>query len=405
VRQTFKQYHKPTAAEFEALWQEAWIVFDASAILGLYRDSAHVVDEALKVIDAAKARLWLPYQVGLEYQTNRANVESDLFRAHNIIRKEIETKITDMLALSATNRHPFLSDAISKRVETFSKNVNKLLGRAAEASDASRLRDRIKTVRNQIDAAFETIGAPLTAAETDAIFAEGKRRYERRVPPGFADKAKDSSEIAQYGDLILWKQMIAHAKSTGRSIIFVTNDRKEDWWWFARGSILGPLPQLRSEFEEQSGQQYYSYSMEEFIKHAVPVFLKRKPTKKAEEDSATSERAESALFQKHAENAAGAWHQVSPTTEQLLSAQVTSSLAAALRGWQPPSLDPGLIAAFNALSKERISPELERAIRALSNIQVTPELLNLIRRFQDEAERAEKARALGVEQERGKLDK
>jgi hypothetical protein len=374
VQELFKQYYRPTDAAFRYLWEQAWIVFDTSALLGCYRDSSHIVDEALKVVETLQDRLWLPHQVALEYHNNRANVESDLLKAQSNIRKETERAINDILAACAANRHPFLADEVSKRVEQFSKAAFKLL-RNADASDAERLRERMQSVQQKLESAFSNIGKPFSATELDAICLEGKVRYEKRIPPGFLDNPKDASEKAKYGDFVLWKQMITQSKTTERPVLLVTNDRKEDWWWLGRGGkMLGPLPQLRVEFEQESTQQYYSYTMEGFVKYAVPRFLNRRPSKRAEEDAATSERAEQALLEKHSEIAAIAWNSLAPTAAGRLNA----TLAEALRGWQPASVSPQAVAALDAISRSQMNAELEKAARALAQTTITPELLKVI---------------------------
>jgi hypothetical protein len=75
-----------------------------------------------------------------------------------------------------------------------------------------------------------------------AISGEGAARYEGRVPPGYQDRNKtgssntdDPDEVSagganRYGDLIFWKESLAHAKIAGAGgIIILTNDRKNDW--------------------------------------------------------------------------------------------------------------------------------------------------------------------------------
>ena len=57
---------------------------------------------------------------------------------------------------------------------------------------------------------------------------EGQIRYDNLIPPGFRDSAKVGE--AKYGDLFVWKDIIAIAKEKNTNIIFVCNDTKEDWW-------------------------------------------------------------------------------------------------------------------------------------------------------------------------------
>jgi PIN like domain len=71
----------------------------------------------------------------------------------------------------------------------------------------------------------------------------GANRFAGSIPPGFKDAYKKGSRgqpIEQndqapansnrYGDLIFWKELIAHAKTVdAKSVVLLTNDRKNDW--------------------------------------------------------------------------------------------------------------------------------------------------------------------------------
>jgi hypothetical protein len=48
MREAFKHFYEPTDEEIDRLWDEAWFVFDTSALLGLYRESAAIIDELFK---------------------------------------------------------------------------------------------------------------------------------------------------------------------------------------------------------------------------------------------------------------------------------------------------------------------------------------------------------------------
>src|SRR5579862_1958585 len=110
MREMFRHYYRPSADEFAALWRDAWVVFDSSALLGFYRDSTNIVDETLKVAEAARDRLWLPFQVALEYHENLANTESSLFIAQGDIKKSVDAGLKSIELNLANSRHPFLRD-------------------------------------------------------------------------------------------------------------------------------------------------------------------------------------------------------------------------------------------------------------------------------------------------------
>lgn len=58
-----------------------------------------------------------------------------------------------------------------------------------------------------------------------------------------------------------------YAKEKSKSIIFVSSDRKDDWYLKSNGLCYGPLPALIKEFYEYTGQTIYLYSLEQFLFH------------------------------------------------------------------------------------------------------------------------------------------
>lgn len=58
-----------------------------------------------------------------------------------------------------------------------------------------------------------------------------------------------------------------YAKEKSKSIIFVSSDRKDDWYLKSNGLCYGPLPALIKEFYEYTGKNIYLYSLEQFLFH------------------------------------------------------------------------------------------------------------------------------------------
>ena len=110
------------------------------------------------------------------------------------------------------------------------------------------------------------------------IYNLGKKRFEQDIPPGYMDK--DKQGIRKYGDLILWFQVIDKAKETDKSIILVTDDRKEDWWTRHRGKTIGPKAELIDEMISKANVSFYLYQTDPFMENAKK-FLNKQVKKKA----------------------------------------------------------------------------------------------------------------------------
>lgn len=55
------------SAMSEKVWKDGIIVFDTNVLLNLYRYSEEARDELLELMKSFQKRLWMPYQVGLEF--------------------------------------------------------------------------------------------------------------------------------------------------------------------------------------------------------------------------------------------------------------------------------------------------------------------------------------------------
>ncbi len=118
------------------------------------------------------------------------------------------------------------------------------------------------------------VGHPYPSERYGTIYKEGKDRYAREVPPGYEDKSNNPSDTDQFGDLVLWFQLLDFAKSEKRPIILVTDDAKEDWWLKVAGERIGPRPELVAEFLQAGGSSsFYMYSTEQFLTFANEYLL------------------------------------------------------------------------------------------------------------------------------------
>ena len=102
------------------------------------------------------------------------------------------------------------------------------------------------------------------------IYEEGKERFDKKIPPGYQDliNKKEKGQRHIYGDLIIWKELIKEIKKTKKQIIFVTDDRKEDWWSKHNGKTIRPREELIKEFYKETGIRILIYQADVFIKYA-----------------------------------------------------------------------------------------------------------------------------------------
>ncbi|MHB1325516.1 MAG: PIN domain-containing protein [Thermoleophilia bacterium] len=269
MKNIFKGYYSPTTEEFEYLWKNCWFLVDANILLNLYRYSPKAKETLIDILSKIKERLWLPHQAALEYQRNRLEEISKHNLAYDEVSKYLDKthdKIKGNL-LSNYGRHPFIKVENSLgKIENLFTEIQTELGEQ-KAQHPKLLDDDV--IRTTITELFDgKVGLAYSDDELEKIYTQGQKRYKNEKPPGFADQLTKKGN-KKYGDLVLWLQIIAKAKELQKPIIFITDDRKEDWWYKFKGRSIGPRPELIEEIISESGiTMFYMYQADQFMKYA-----------------------------------------------------------------------------------------------------------------------------------------
>jgi hypothetical protein len=272
MRNTFPGYYRPTEDEFAELWTQCLFVLDANVLLNLYCYSQETRDELIGILGALYDSIWLPHQAALEYHRHRLGIINQQAKAYQDIQKlsrDVQEEFTKRIrTLLRRGRHPFIAvDSVLEKLNSafteICENFDELEQRHPDffADDPI-----LEAVTNLFEG---KVGSAYTPEQLQEIYAEGKVRYtqEPKIPPGYEDASKDG-DAKQYGDLVLWFQVIDQAKATGKPIILVTDDRKEDWWWRSYGKTHGPRPELVNEITRKANVGFYMYSADPFMEYA-----------------------------------------------------------------------------------------------------------------------------------------
>lgn len=279
MRKVFKEHFPASKDEIKKLWELAIFSVDANVVLNLYRYSEETQMKILNVLSylAKIKRLWISYQVAHEYLKNRLTVIKKQKDAYSELLKKLEQDKNSIKAnLESHKRHPYLQIENLKNLFSDAFNSTEELIKKMSESHPDLTHD--DPVLERVSEIFDgIIGKEPTHEEYDAIYKEGKKRYDKEVPPGYADLAekKNDPEQSLYGDLLIWKQIISHAKNQKKDIIFVTDDLKEDWWLKHNGRTISARPELMKEFNLQTNSQsILIYKPEQFL-HYSEVYLQQ----------------------------------------------------------------------------------------------------------------------------------
>ncbi|VVN16715.1 hypothetical protein PS662_04136 [Pseudomonas fluorescens] len=286
MKSSFTGYYAPTTEQYEVLWKDALFVLDTNVLLNLYRLPTLARDELIGVLELLKDRLWIPHQVGLEFQRGRLTVianerkstEEALSAAQNVVgqvKSKVEGLQIDKRGLGIESK-PLL-DELERSNQKLIDAITAIHNSQLDVSSTDVVRQKLDLLLDQ-----KVGSAPSSQQDLDALVSDGEERFNNKIPPGFADSDKDKNPNDAYfiydhikyqrkfGDLILWKQLLHHVKETKvKKVLFITADRKEDWWWREQGKTIGPHPELMREIKREGEVElFWMYSSVQFVEHA-----------------------------------------------------------------------------------------------------------------------------------------
>ena len=282
MKSAFHGYYAPSVGDLDAIWGDGLVVLDTNILLDLYRVPEVTRAKIMDMLGSWQGRLWIPHQVGIEFQSRRLPTIAEVFRKAESVPAEIHAKFLAFRKhiddLELQNRGcPEVAELIGEMVAIEAKiaeMTNRALAGALEPGGEDPILAAID------DLLKDAVGLPPESQDAlKKIYLEGEKRYAVGMGPGYEDSKKAQSDSPrymagglvyekQYGDLVLWKQLLAHASQNKvNAVLFITKDVKKDWWQIAPGKgRLAPLPELCQEiFREAGVEKFWMYTLEDAL--------------------------------------------------------------------------------------------------------------------------------------------
>ena len=267
MKTKFPGYYSTPEESLSEIWssESTLFVFDTNCLLNLYRCEEQTREDILKVMETIANRIWIPFQVGLEFQKNRrVIINSSIESLENIKEALTNIYMQNMLDHGKVKRALYnkLSDGISKLQDSLKKPIDSFI--ESEIDTRIKSKQTISShdfIRDAIDKIIGVnIGDIPTQEAIDEIDKEGEQRYLKKIPPGFKDSTKKDityhSGIAfqdKFGDLYLWKELITKAGDEHiKNVVLISDDTKDDWLFKYKNTTHGPLESLKTEICQQS---------------------------------------------------------------------------------------------------------------------------------------------------------
>ncbi|MCT7954309.1 PIN-like domain-containing protein [Laspinema palackyanum] len=279
MKKLFPGYYSLNQEQFKELWENCIFVFDTNILLNLYRYSKNTRNDFTNnILRKIEERLWIPHQVALEFQEKRLTlIESQQTQIDTIKSKWEKHKtafLGDIRKFYSVNPKSLIG-RLDKELLEYLNTKNSLIYEKLELTKHDAIRDIV-------DELFHgKIGEIPAKGTLMDIYKDGQERYKIKYPPGFCDHyKKEKSKYPpylykemefkrEYGDLILWKELLKEVESRNwKHIIFITDDEKEDWWNINSGKTIGPRLELIQEMDEAGVSLFYMYNSKGFIRFA-----------------------------------------------------------------------------------------------------------------------------------------
>ncbi|MEO2212148.1 PIN-like domain-containing protein [Paenibacillus amylolyticus] len=274
MKKQFPGYYKLEESELSELWRECTFVLDANTLLNLLRYPKESRDLMFSMLESVQDRIWIPHQAALEYHVILEKVIYEQKNQYGTLEKECIVELEKLTSKLKNLLHSNIStDVMVKSLEQSKETIkSELLTQKEQQPNLLHIKEKINKLIG------DNVGPEFSQSELDKIYSEGSQRYESKTPPGFMDNQKKYAFYhngvkyqAAYGDLILWKQVLKFAeKEDIKSIVLISDDRKEDWIFEVNGEKKGIHPYLINEFNKQSGgKAFLSYNSLQFISTAT----------------------------------------------------------------------------------------------------------------------------------------
>jgi hypothetical protein len=270
MRDQFSEYYQIPDTQLSAHWKNDIFCFDANVLLNLYRYTPATRKAFFDLLGKIKDRIFIPYQAAFEYHKNRLIVISAQKTAYKDIRETLLKKKNEIEAkLNEFKKHPYLrSGELTIQIESAFDAIGKDLDKLEKDHPDYLAHDPVCEELTLL--LHGKIGDDFSTDDLEKAYREGKKRYDEKIPPGYMDFKEKQNEgnRSLYGDVILWKQVISKAKGTAQSIILVTDDLKEDWWYKFKGKTISPRPELIKEFKNETQKRINIYRADTFLEMA-----------------------------------------------------------------------------------------------------------------------------------------
>ncbi|MHA2335372.1 MAG: PIN-like domain-containing protein [Candidatus Hodarchaeales archaeon] len=246
----------------EDIRDDCIFVIDTNILLVPYGSSKESLDEIRDKYDNLinNDRFFVPGHVVREFAIHRSTKLESLYQMVQSLQNRVQP-----ITISS---YPLLKSLDEyKQIKSLEKELNDKIEHYRDK--ISELLDRIKNWNWN-----DPVSLMYRDLFTDTVIIDPQLDYEEiesdlewreihRIGPGFKDSDKDFNKV---GDLIIWETMLSIGRERKKSVVFVTNEKKSDWWLISQNRPLYIRYDLFYEFyRETEGQTIHIIDFKQFL--------------------------------------------------------------------------------------------------------------------------------------------
>jgi DNA-binding CsgD family transcriptional regulator len=227
----------------------ACIVLDTNALLVPYGIGTQTLSEIEATYQRLlkENRLAIPAQVAREFARNRVGKLTELYQRLSRRRSQLQPFQQGGYPLLENLREYRRLREVEGHLDHLITEYRQLLTSVIDHVQSWEWNDPVSLIYGKL---FPRDVVVDTTKPFEEIRQEHRRRFVNKIPPGYKDEAKDDQGI---GDLLLWLTILEIGSVRRTSVIFVSGERKPDWWHCSEQQQLYPRFELVDEFRRVSG--------------------------------------------------------------------------------------------------------------------------------------------------------
>ncbi|MHC8358278.1 PIN-like domain-containing protein [Pseudomonas sp. LB3P81] len=245
------------------------VTLDTNVLLAPYKLRKESINEIEKIYKELKnqKRIFLSKQAAREFAANKSTKLSEI---HNSIydRKVKLKQLPEYPILFDLPEYKDLqksTNELKEYIEKYNSNLESIGDKIKSWVWHDPVVQMYKCTNVQM---YKGIFSPEVVVEhelTDEELAKDLIRREKyKIPPGYKDASKDDNSE---GDLSVWHTILNLGKKYKTDMVFVSEDRKPDWWNRSNGNPLVPKYELIHEYQNVSeGASIHLLILSEFLK-------------------------------------------------------------------------------------------------------------------------------------------